>query len=216
MLRVKGKGPVFRLERSQKALMIEAVLHDHLQRFPEGLSILDIGCGNGDICAHFARRNKAFGVDVDDRRKPGNTSFQFSKVTSESLPFSGTSFDVVISHHVIEHVHDQRLHLAEISRVLRTGGVAYLATPNRSSPIMQGHIGNDMVLRYRQMRPLFEGAGFAVSEYSTKVVKYPRRFHAETGAFSWLPSPVLSGLRRWFPSHVFVLTRNHAGAGGAA
>lgn len=210
MLRIRGKGPVYKLERSQKALMIESVLADYLSKKPSGMRILDIGCGNGDISTYFANQNEQYGVDIEDKRRPTNVNFQFTRIESEHLPYSDQFFDIVISHHVIEHVADQQLHLSEIARVLKHRGLAYLATPNKSSPIMQGHLGNNQVLRYHEMRPLFEKAGFIVHEYSTKVVKAPDKFHSETKAFAVIPGVLLSALRRWYPSHVFVLTPQQA------
>ena len=45
------------------------------------------------------------------------------------LPFSGESFDVVYASHVLEHVKEDRRALAEISRVLRPSGMAFLPVP---------------------------------------------------------------------------------------
>ena len=102
----------------------------------KGARLLDIGCGNGDISAYFARGNDQYGVDVSDRRRDGNRNFRFSVVGSEYLPYEDRYFDIVMSHHVIEHVDDQDRHLAEIHRVLKPAGILYLATPNRTSPLM--------------------------------------------------------------------------------
>lgn len=206
MFNLKGKGPVYKLDRRRKARMIDAILQAYLGRAVAGLSILDVGCGNGDIAAFFAEANDVAGVDVADRVKPGNHCFEFCVIDSERLPFADGRFDAVLSHHVIEHVRDQQLHLAEIARVLRPGGIAYLATPNRSSPIMQGHVGNEMVLRYRQMRPMFEAAGFDVNEYSVPLLKHPERFFSDFRGFQLLPGMLLNLLRPVFPSHVFVLS----------
>ena len=57
--------------------------------------------------------------------------YGFSLITDESLPFPDASFDVVISNQVLEHVWNQERHIAEIHRVLKADGVAYLSTPNR-------------------------------------------------------------------------------------
>jgi 2-polyprenyl-3-methyl-5-hydroxy-6-metoxy-1,4-benzoquinol methylase len=133
------KGPVEFRDRVSKALMIEAILEDFLRAPVSGFRILDIGCGNGGISRHFAAKNKVHGVDTKDRRGTQAEPYEFTQVTSEILPFADRSFDIVVSHHVIEHVPDQRRHLAEIARVLSDDGVCYLATPNRSSPFMQGH-----------------------------------------------------------------------------
>jgi len=50
--------------------------------------------------------------------------------TLEDMRYSDESFDVVTSSHVIEHVYDPESFLAEIRRILRIGGTAYLRTPN--------------------------------------------------------------------------------------
>jgi SAM-dependent methyltransferase len=205
MLGISTKGPVYKLPRKTKALMIEAVLTANLGSPPAGLRILDIGCGNGDISQHFANLNEQFGVDTEDKRRAENDGFEFKKVASERLPYEDAFFDIVISNHVIEHVPNQTLHLSEMRRVLKEGGIAYLATPNKTSPIMQGHVGNELVLPHSHMRSLFERSGFSVREYSVDVLKSPRRFHAEIRGLAFLPRAVLSMFRPWFPSHIFVL-----------
>lgn len=75
--------------------MIEAFLCDALGRPPEGLRILDIGCGNGDICAHFAERNAVIGVDLRDQFRPEHRHIPHCLALSEALPFPAGSFDVV-------------------------------------------------------------------------------------------------------------------------
>lgn len=201
----RGRGPVVHLDRLRKAHMIDAILEHHLGTTVADLDLLDIGSGNGDISEFFAGSNRVHSVDIQDqRRAPGAATF--SLVTTERLPFDDASFDVVLSHHVIEHVPDQRLHLAEIHRVLRPNGTAYLATPNRSSPIMEGHVDNHLVMRWREMKPFFTEAGFDVSEYGWRVVCRPDAFYAEQRFGRFLPAPLARLLRPLYPSHMFVLT----------
>ena len=45
------------------------------------------------------------------------------------LPFSERSFDIVIAAHVLEHIREDRMALANIHRVLRPGGFAILQVP---------------------------------------------------------------------------------------
>lgn len=197
--------PAVGLNRGRKARMIEAFLSDALGAPPQELRILDIGCGNGDIMAHFAAANFVVGVDVEFQCRPEHSALPQCLAQSEALPFSDGSFDVVISHHVIEHVESHNLHVSEIHRVLKSDGVAYVGTPNLDSPFMRGHVGNPMVLRYSEMGPLFVRHGFLVEECYLRHLHNPDRYHCETRLGRLIPRPVLYGLRRWFPSQCFIL-----------
>jgi SAM-dependent methyltransferase len=76
-------------------------------------------------------------VDVDDLRTI-TEGYEFRLVEGVELPFEDDRFDVVVSNHTIEHVGGldaQLVHLREIARVLRPGGVGYLATPTRWAPV---------------------------------------------------------------------------------
>jgi len=202
---IKRKGPVVYLDRLPKARMIEAILADYLGHPVKGYKILDIGCGNGDISEYFAQRNDQCGLDVSDRRRAENNSFLFTLVNSEHLPFGDNFFDIVISHHVIEHVADQDLHLQEMQRVVKDKGIVYLATPNKSSPLMEGHLNNDKVLSFCNMRPIFERNGFRSHEYAIRLIKNPKRFQAPIRWAIIIPLPLLRLLRPLFPAHVFIL-----------
>lgn len=123
--------------RRLKAMKIERLLGLANWRVGEPLRLLEIGVGGGGIAAYFgghpSQRFEVWGVDTLDQRI-ARDGFRFNLVTGTTLPFESAFFDVVISNHVIEHVGEepeQRRHLAEIRRVLRGGGRAYLALPSR-------------------------------------------------------------------------------------
>lgn len=203
--KTRGRGPVKYLNRRRKAQMIAAILRDHLAGDIDNYKILDIGSGNGGISEYFAESNSVYALDIEDNRHNPDNGIPFSLVNDEQLPFENDMFDIVLSHHVIEHVEDQNLHLSEIRRVLKLDGIAYMATPNKSSPIMEGHVGNDLVLRYHQMHPLFKAAKFNVFEYGLKVFTKPDKYFCENSAGKFLPAILIRPLRRFFPSHMFIL-----------
>lgn len=121
--------------RARKALKIERLLG--IQPGPNTLNLLEIGTGSGGIAHYFAHhpdiRCQVTAVDVVDQRQVVD-GYEFRLVDSTDLPFDDGNFDIVISNHVIEHVGsvgEQRHHLTEMRRVMRTNGVGYLAAPNR-------------------------------------------------------------------------------------
>ena len=101
-----------------------------------GRDVLEAGCGEGygaDLIAGLARSVVALDYDeitvahvracyprVDVRR--GNLA---------SLPLRSASVDVVVNFQVIEHLWDQPQFIVECARVLRTGGLLLMSTPNR-------------------------------------------------------------------------------------
>jgi len=65
---------------------------------------------------------------------------RFTVSAAEALPYADDTFDLVLSHEVIEHVADDRQVLREMMRVLRPGGRAVIFCPNRLYPFeTHGH-----------------------------------------------------------------------------
>jgi 2-polyprenyl-3-methyl-5-hydroxy-6-metoxy-1,4-benzoquinol methylase len=99
-------------------------------------SYLDVGCAMGFYVRRLADLGwDAHGVDLSDYavsegRKRGIANLQVSG--GESLPFPDDSFDFVTSVDVIEHMPHAAAAamVAELRRVLRPGGLAFVATPN--------------------------------------------------------------------------------------
>jgi len=121
--------------RRLKGLKIERLLD--LDTMPQPIRLLEVGTGSGAIAHYFGThpslRCDVDAVDVHDNRLV-REGYRYQAVHDTKLPFADASFDVVVSNHVIEHVGDelaQKAHLAELRRVLRAGGVGYLAVPNR-------------------------------------------------------------------------------------
>jgi 2-polyprenyl-3-methyl-5-hydroxy-6-metoxy-1,4-benzoquinol methylase len=99
-------------------------------------TLLDVGCGRGDLGAAFARRGwRVSGVDPSAEacaaaRRQGVDA---RPGTLESVEFEAGSFDAVVMSHSLEHVPDPRAELARIHRLLRPGGSILISLPNFAS-----------------------------------------------------------------------------------
>ncbi len=106
--------------------------------------ILDDGCGVGEYMTRFAEHTPhIYGLEFepDHVSSAGKLGHKVTRGASEHLPFSDDSFDLILSHEVLEHVEDDRAALEEIVRVLRLpesdssgGGRLVLFVPNRGYP----------------------------------------------------------------------------------
>ena len=74
----------------------------------------------------------------------------------EYLPFKDNTYDLILSHEVIEHVNDDKLCIREMVRVLKPGGRIILFCPNRGYPFEthgiywkgEYHFGNKLFVNY--------------------------------------------------------------------
>ncbi len=81
--------------------------------------ILDVGCG-------INKRPGAIGVD----RNPRSRADVLADLNHFPYPFADDSFDRLHAIHVIEHVEDVLATMEEFHRLVRPGGVIFLATPH--------------------------------------------------------------------------------------
>ena len=125
-----------------------------------GVRLLDIGCGSG----HAARMAAALGATVTGlditpellaiarERVPGAAGFVLGEM--DSLPFAGSSFDVVVGFNAFQFADDPAIAVAEAARVVRRGGVVAATTfaePER----------NESTALHLALEPLRPAAGAA-------------------------------------------------------
>ncbi len=73
------------------------------------------------------RSNRLY--ETADLHQPGVTH----RIDITRIPFTAESYDVVIAHHVLEHIDDDRTAMRELFRILRPGGSAVLTVPINAS-----------------------------------------------------------------------------------
>ena len=103
-----------------------------------GGRVLDAGCGGGGMPLSFAEHaRQVVGIDPIDRFSQAGVklgheremrNLDFAQADGMALPFPAGTFDLVLSHAVIEHVPDARRYLGECRRVLARDGRCYLST----------------------------------------------------------------------------------------
>ena len=107
----------------------------------QGIVIVDVGCGWGDVVTKLNEMTKArciVGIDPDSNRvklasKRRQDGPQIISGVGESLPLADNSVDVVCSYQVLEHVQDKQLVVDEILRVLKPGGYLHVKLPNHAA-----------------------------------------------------------------------------------
>lgn len=109
----------------------------------EGKKVLEVGCGQGVVLNHLARkRARAYGIDMSAvsiaRTRAGarelGCDVHVSLSDAENLPFPPESFDAVVSFGVLHHTPDTARSVAEVWRVLKPGGTAIVMLYRTGNP----------------------------------------------------------------------------------
>jgi SAM-dependent methyltransferase len=128
---------VWRAGQQRRLSMIAATAGARLQGH-----VLENGCGVGMYLEKLAPEAVSIvGLEYDYLRAAEARQVVASfpnacilNAAGEALPFPSNSFDLILSHEVLEHVADDRLAAAEMARVLRPGGRMVVFVPNRGYP----------------------------------------------------------------------------------
>jgi SAM-dependent methyltransferase len=145
---------VWRAGQQRRLAMVARAAGDRLKG-----RVLENGCGVGMYVEHMlAFGGEVTGLEFDFERaqQASQRSPRTVNAAGERLPFATATFDLVLSHEVLEHVQDDRSSAVEILRVLKAGGRAVLFVPNRGYPFEthgvywagKYHFGNKLFVNY--------------------------------------------------------------------
>jgi len=99
--------------------------------------ILEDGCGVGMYVEHLSLfGGTVIGLEYDFERtaQARKNSSHIINAAGETVPLPSSTFDLILSHEVIEHVQDDRAAICEMVRTLKPGGRIMLFAPNRGYP----------------------------------------------------------------------------------
>ena len=114
---------------------------------------LDLGCGRRLIPSWLPEADlkqaqlaqsvaKMVGMDLDLDSITRNNAVSSRIVgRSDRLPFENGTFDLITANMVVEHLDDPISTLAEVSRILKPGGIFLFHTPNIENPLTLMAIG---------------------------------------------------------------------------
>lgn len=187
------------------------------------LSLLEIGCGEGNFLRYLAGVTNARLVGVEPsalmcaRASRACAGAAVFRAYGEKLPLADGTFDIVYENAVLHHARDIGKFLGEAFRVCRPGGGVILVEPQRWHPLMALY-----ALAERTERPLLgiskRMLGDMLAEWTEEVTEVP----LNTFIYSYRSFPpgnsfpVAARIERWMDrrllaSHFMLVARKSIG-----
>ena len=160
------------------------------------LSVLDYGCGGGNLIKLLAQKypqHRFIGFDMHNDQAPGTPNVEFSS----NLDGKDASFDLIIMSHVLEHFADLD-GLKSITKLLKDNGTFYIEVPNPTT------YADSLQREY-----LFFIDRMHLSHFSAKsMMVLAERFELKMQRYGMLALPYRDGTT--YPSHYFFLKKGNA------
>jgi ubiquinone/menaquinone biosynthesis C-methylase UbiE len=146
---------------------VVAQLRDH-----QSARVADIACGTGILADRIQRDlhpAAVYGVDMSEgmlkQAQSRSSEVDWRRGPAERLPFDDGTLDAVVTTSAF-HFFDQPAALHEFHRVLASGGLVAVSTMSARRPLLPASSRWTPAHNptSAEMRKLFEGAGFTISE----------------------------------------------------
>ena len=122
-----------------------------------GIKILDVGCGGGLLSEPLSRLGaEVFGIDASDNNikiaklhaKKSNLNIKYFCSSPEKFKIKN-EFDVILNMEIVEHVEDVDFFLKSCSKLLKKGGIMFVATLNKTlKSYLFAIIGAEYILKW--------------------------------------------------------------------
>ena len=123
----------------------------------KNLKLLDIGCGGGLISEPMSRLGaNVTGIDASEKNikvakihsNKSNLKINYIHTSPEQLN-EKQKFDVILNLEVVEHVQDLNLYLKSCEKLLKSNGIMFTATINRTFvSYVKAIVGAEYILRW--------------------------------------------------------------------
>ena len=148
-------------------------------------NILEIGSGKGKLLNYFFQNGYNIkGIEIKEsmieESKKLYGHLPLYRMSGKALGFKDSSFDIVLSFDVFEHISDSDQHLQEVRRILKPGGHYLLQTPNKWTNFIFETIRWRSVSKWRkdhcslhnywEIKKRFKKNGFDIIFYDIPVV----------------------------------------------
>ncbi len=160
------------VNRSNSRMIIE------MARVKQGDQVLDVGCGSGNLTLtakkYVGASGSVYGIDASPEMiEVARKKAQRSRATAvfevgliENITYPDAIFDVVVSRLVMHHLPDElkRRGVAEIFRVLKPGGLLFLADFKPPTNPILAHIASALVGHKMMMESNVQGIAPMLTE----------------------------------------------------
>ena len=123
----------------------------------KNVKILDIGCGGGLLTEPMKKLGaNVVGIDASEKNiqvakihsKKNNLDIEYKCASPENFS-TKVKFDVILNMEIVEHVEDVNFFLKSSSKLLRKGGIMFIATLNKTlKSYLFAIIGAEYILRW--------------------------------------------------------------------
>ena len=127
-----------------------------LASVPKNGHLLDVGSSDGETLRHFQEMRpdlQFYATDIagNPDNYPKDCHYHEGDLNQDPLPWEANSLDAISCMHLIEHLDDLTLFLAEVGRLLKPGGRAYFETPHPKTltvPSASGAVAGTFTLNF--------------------------------------------------------------------